>query len=189
MTAGSSSPTVVLVHGAFADASGFGGVVRELQGDGIAVLAPPNPLRGIAFDADTVGAFVAAIDGPVVLAGHSYGGAVIGQAAATLDNVVGLVFLAAYSLEVDETRGPGRRHVRHPSAAGRRGVRREVHGRGWRGKPVHYLVSARDNAISPDCERFMGERMGGTVETIDASHVAFISRPVEVAAFIRSALP
>ena len=60
---------------------------------------------------------------------------------------------------------------------------------GWKDRPVSYLVSAQDNAISPDCERFMGERMGGSVETIDASHVAFISRPVEVAAFIRSAMP
>ena len=103
MTAPSSTPTVVLVHGAFADASGFAGVIRELQWAGIPVQAPPNPLRGIAADADAVGAFVAAIDGPVLLAGHSYGGAVIGQAAATLDNVVGLVYLAAYSLDVDET--------------------------------------------------------------------------------------
>ena len=58
-------PTVVLVRGAFADVSGFAGVVRELQSAGIAVQAPPNPLRGVAFDASAVGAAVAAIDGPV----------------------------------------------------------------------------------------------------------------------------
>ena len=72
-----SQTTVVLVHGAFADASGWAGVIRELQSAGVAVLAPPNPERGLASDAASVGAFVAAIDGPVLLVGHSYGGAVI----------------------------------------------------------------------------------------------------------------
>ena len=237
MTAPASAPTVVLVHGAFADASGFAGVIRELQWAGIPVQAPPNPLRGIAADADAVGAFVGAIDGPVVLAGHSYGGAVIGQAAATLDNVVGLVYLAAYSLDVDETlvgvaepfAPPLLVKNGRPSPYDARGAAggpdffidhstfRETFcadlpadvaatmavaqrplaaaaftekctAAGWKDRPVSYLVSAQDNAISPDCERFMGERTGGRVETIDASHVAFISRPVEVAAFIRSAL-
>ena len=81
------------MHGAFADASGFGGVIRELSASGYRVLAPPNSLRGLAGDAATVSAVVGAIDGPVVLVGHSYGGAVITQASATLDNVAGLVKL------------------------------------------------------------------------------------------------
>ena len=96
-------PTVVLVHGAFADASGFAGVIRELESAGHTVLAPPNPLRGVAFDASVVGDVVKAIDGPVVLVGHSYGGAVIGQASAGLENVTGLVFLAAFGLEAGES--------------------------------------------------------------------------------------
>src|SRR6201989_513809 len=95
-------PTVVLVHGAFADASGFAGVIRELESAGHTALAhparpPPNPLRGVAFDASVVSDVVKAIDGPVVLVGHSYGGAVIGQASAGLENVTGLVFLAAFA--------------------------------------------------------------------------------------------
>src|SRR6516164_10808923 len=98
-----SDPTFVLVHGAFADASGFAGVIRELESAGHTVVAPPNPLRGVAFDAATVGAVAGAIDGPVVLVGHSYGGAVIGQASAGLDNVTALVFLAAFGLEVGES--------------------------------------------------------------------------------------
>lgn len=60
---------------------------------------------------------------------------------------------------------------------------------GWKTKPTSYLISAQDQAINPDTQRFMANRMGGTVETIQASHVAFISRPVEVAAFIMAALP
>jgi len=98
-----SKPTAVLVHGAFADASGFGGVIRELQSAGHTVLAPPNPLRSLAFDSAAIAAFVAAIGGPVVLIGHSYGGAVITQASAGLDNVAALVYLAAFGLEEGES--------------------------------------------------------------------------------------
>ena len=87
----STQPTVVLVHGAFADASGFGAVIRELTCSGYEVIAPPNPLRSLASDAAAVSTAVRAIDGPVVLVGHSYGGAVITQASAGLTNVSGLV--------------------------------------------------------------------------------------------------
>ncbi len=87
----STTPTVVLVHGAFADASGFAGVIRELQSAGHTVIATPNPLRSLAYDAAAISTRVAAIDGPVVLVGHSYGGAVITQASAGLENVTALV--------------------------------------------------------------------------------------------------
>ncbi len=97
------APTVVLVHGAFADASGFAGVIRELQAGGVTVVAPPNPLRSLSSDAAALGAVVGAIDGPVLLVGHSYGGALITQASAELDNVVGLVYLAAFGLDVGES--------------------------------------------------------------------------------------
>jgi pimeloyl-ACP methyl ester carboxylesterase len=100
---GPQSPTVVLVHGAFADASGFAGVIRELTTSGHNVVAPPNPLRSLAFDAASISAFVKTIDGPVVLVGHSYGGAVITQASADLDNVTGLVYLAAFGIDVGES--------------------------------------------------------------------------------------
>jgi pimeloyl-ACP methyl ester carboxylesterase len=99
----SVQPTVVLVHGAFADASGFGGIITELNASGYRVLAPPNPLRGLAGDAATISAVVGAIEGPVVLAGHSYGGAVITQAAAHARNIIGLVYLAAFSLDAGES--------------------------------------------------------------------------------------
>jgi pimeloyl-ACP methyl ester carboxylesterase len=98
-----TTPTAVLVHGAFADASGWSGIIRELLSNGYSVLAPANPLRGISFDAATVRATVAAIAGPVVLVGHSYGGAVITQAASGLDNLVGLVYIAAFAPAVNES--------------------------------------------------------------------------------------
>ncbi|MBV1936275.1 alpha/beta fold hydrolase [Streptomyces sp. NPDC060006] len=99
-----STPTVVLVHGAFADAASWSGVITELQSHGIPVIAPPNPLRGLAADAAHVASVAAQIDGPVVLVGHSYGGALI-TVAGTTDNVVGLVYVAAYVLEEGESLG------------------------------------------------------------------------------------
>ncbi|MER6957258.1 MULTISPECIES: alpha/beta hydrolase [unclassified Streptomyces] len=99
-----TTPTVVLVHGAFADAAGWSGVTAELQAHGIPVIAPPNPLRGLASDAAYIASVAAQIDGPVVLVGHSYGGALITVAGVT-ENVVGLVYVAAYVLEKGESLG------------------------------------------------------------------------------------
>lgn len=94
--------TIVLVHGAFADASGFAGVIKELEAAGYEVVAPPNPLRGLSSDAESIATRVKSIDGSVILVGHSYGGAVISQASASLDNVKALVFLAAFALDEGE---------------------------------------------------------------------------------------
>ncbi|MEV4348207.1 alpha/beta hydrolase [Actinoplanes sp. NPDC049596] len=90
-------PTIVLVHGAWADASSWNAVVTDLRGRGFSVLAPPNPLRGVASDAAYLSSFVSQrTSGPVVLAGHSYGGVVIGNAAGGLENVKGLVYVNAF---------------------------------------------------------------------------------------------
>src|SRR4051795_5791758 len=77
-----TKPTIVLVHGAFADSSGWNAVTRRLLADGYPVVAAANPLRGVASDAAQVKALLDSIDGPVVLVGHSYGGSVISAAAA-----------------------------------------------------------------------------------------------------------
>ena len=74
-------PTIVFVHGAFADASGFAASIQDLQHAGYPVLAPANPLRGLVNDADSIRAFLSTIAGPIVLVGHSHGGAVITNAA------------------------------------------------------------------------------------------------------------
>jgi pimeloyl-ACP methyl ester carboxylesterase len=92
------------VHGAFADASSWAPVTRRLLDHGHAVLAPPVAMRSLAEDAATIRAVVEQIDGPVVLAGHSYGGAVVTVAGAA-ENVVGLVFVAAYVLDEGEDIG------------------------------------------------------------------------------------
>jgi pimeloyl-ACP methyl ester carboxylesterase len=100
-----TTPTVVLVHGAFADASSWNGVIPILQANGVQVTAPPNPLRGIAHDSAYVASVFAQIEGPVLAVGHSYGGAVITNAAADAKNVVGLVYVAAFAPDEGELLG------------------------------------------------------------------------------------
>ena len=233
----STTPTVVLVHGAFADASGFAGVIRELQSAGHAVIAAPNPLRGLVGDAAAISTRVSAIDGPVVLVGHSYGGAVISQASAGLENVTALVYLAAFGIDEGEScasvqqpfspsllettsyptgyDAPGASQgpdlyitkdrfretfcadvpvdVAEVMSATQRplslaALTENATAAGWKTTPSWFLVSEHDNAIPPDCERFMAERMGATTKSIAGSHTAFIAQPVTVAGFIADAL-
>jgi pimeloyl-ACP methyl ester carboxylesterase len=105
MTSSTNTPTVVLVHGGFADASFWTPVIQELQARGLPVVAPPNPLRGLAHDAEYIASFVNQLDGPALLVGHSYGGAVISVAGASTDHAVGLVYVAAFILDEGESFG------------------------------------------------------------------------------------
>jgi pimeloyl-ACP methyl ester carboxylesterase len=232
-----SEPTAVLVHGAFADASGYAGVIRHLQAQGVSVRAPMNPLRGLASDADAITRYTTTIDGPIVLVGHSYGGAVISQAAPAVKDLRALVFLAAFALDEgescasvmepfppsmlastnipspydapgavggpelfikidefretfcadlpDEAAGPMAVSQRPLAAAAFTEAATVV---GWRDLPTWYLVSEHDNAIPPDCERMMAKRMNATTDTVDASHVAFISHPEAASGLVLKAL-
>ena len=109
----SKNPTLVLVHGAFADSSSWSGVVPRLQDQGYEVIAVANPLRDLDGDAGYVASVVKAVDGPVVLVGHSYGGVLISRAARELPNVDALVYIAAFQPDTGEsalglaTRFPG----------------------------------------------------------------------------------
>src|SRR5881296_1549196 len=98
-------PSVVLVHGAWADGSSWSRVVAHLQATGYTVYAPPNPLRGLASDPAYVVGFLATISGPVILVGHSYGGAVITNAAAGNPNVKALVYVDAFAPDEGESIG------------------------------------------------------------------------------------
>src|ERR1700736_2550342 len=233
----STTPTIVMVHGAFADASGFAGVIRKLQSVGHTCIAAPNPLRSLACDAAGISAMVSAMDGPGVRVGHSCGGAAITKASAGLDNVTALVYLAAFGLDEGESCAS----VQHPfppsllaSTSSPTGydapgapqgpdlyitkerfretfcadvpvdiaevmfatqrplslaaLTENATAAGWKTKPSWYLVSEHDNAIAPDAERFMAERMGATTKSIAGSHTAFIAQPVTVARFIAEAL-
>ena len=101
----SAVPTVVLVHGAFADAASFNGVTELLLAEGVPVKALAVPLRGLAVDSAYVASAIAQIPGPVLAVGHSYGGALITNAATTATNVVGLVFISGFAPEENETLG------------------------------------------------------------------------------------
>jgi pimeloyl-ACP methyl ester carboxylesterase len=210
------------------------GVVVDLLPVGVGAC-----ISGLTADGPSgVRSFVGAIDAPVVLVGHTYGGAVITQAAVGLDNVKALVYLAAFALDEGESAGSVQapfaepllastaRPSDYPAGAGAadgpdlfiglEGFREtfcadvpvdvatvlaatqrpvaaatlgeDCTGAAWKTKPSWYLVSAHDNAINPDAERFMAERMGATTETIDGSHTAFIAQPVAAAAFILKAV-
>lgn len=97
-----AKPTIVLVHGAFADSSSWNGVITRLQQDGYKAVAVANPLRSVSSDARLVSDVVDSIDGPVVLVGHSYGGQVISNAVKGHDNVRALVYVAAFAPDVGE---------------------------------------------------------------------------------------
>lgn len=96
-------PTIVLVHGAFADASSWNGVIKILESHGYPVVAAANPLRSVQSDASYVASIVASISSPVVLVGHSYGGLVISDAASGHENVKSLVYVAAFAPETGES--------------------------------------------------------------------------------------
>src|SRR5215218_7725230 len=98
-----SRPTVVLVHGSFADASSWNGVIERLQAEGVQVTAPANPLRGLSIDSAYIASLLEQIPGPVLAVGHSYGGAVITNAATNANNVVGLVYVSAFAPDEGES--------------------------------------------------------------------------------------
>ena len=98
-----TKPTIVLVHGAFADASGWSQLITQLSAQGYPCYAPANPLRGIHSDGEYLRSFLATVRGPVVLVGHSYGGAVITAGGTSNPNIKALVYVAAYAPDEGET--------------------------------------------------------------------------------------
>jgi len=105
VTAAKTRPTIVLVHGAWADGTGWQHVIPLLEDDGYPVIAVQNPLISLANDVETTKRVIDAQTGPVIVVGHSYGGAVIGGAAAGNANVKALVYIAAFALDVNEPGG------------------------------------------------------------------------------------
>ena len=168
----SGQPTIVLVHGAFADGSSWNGVIERLQRRGYTVVAPANPLRGVTADSEYVASVVSQINGPVLLAGHSYGGAVITNAATIAPNVVGLVFVAAFAPDEGETLGEstsgskdsilGTAQVQHHYPAGPDGQ------------------TAVEFAIKP---ALLGEVFAADLPAEQAALLAATQRPVAAAAF------
>src|SRR6185369_16879761 len=98
-------PSIVLVHGAWADSGSWNGVVQRLQADGYTVDVPPNPLQGLAYDPAYLADFLHSISGPIVLVGHSYGGAVITNAATGDKQIKALVYVDAFAPDQGQTIG------------------------------------------------------------------------------------
>src|SRR5258705_11275286 len=161
-----TSPTIILVHGAFADASTWQRVYDQLARDGHTVLAPPNPLRGIPYDASYTESLIDQLDGPVVLAGHSYGGAVI-TVAGSSDKVTGLVYVAG--VVPDEGESVNDLQARFPSLA-----------MGPLVRPLSLADGSVEASIDP--ARFH-DVFGADLSDADAAFMAISQRPVSAAAF------
>ena len=220
-------PVIILVHGAFADALGWQKLIPILQRDGYEVTAVENPLQSLQGDVETTRRVIDAQTRPVVLVGHSYGGAVITGAAAGSSKVKSLVYLAAFGPDGGEAVGAfGDKYpadlgkALRPDSAGFLTVDRSqfrkdfaadvpagdvavmaatqkplsssvfaasVPVAAWKTIPSWYVVSKRDHAINPDLERFYAKRMRAHTTEVDASHVAFVSHPSEIAKVIEEA--
>ena len=102
-TASGPKPSIVLIHGAWADGSSWSGVIKRLQQQGYTVYAPANPLRGLTSDSAYIANFLQSISGPIILVGHSYGGAVITNAATGNPNVKALVYIDAFAPDQGES--------------------------------------------------------------------------------------
>jgi pimeloyl-ACP methyl ester carboxylesterase len=165
-------PTVVLVHGAFADASSWNGVIERLQRQGYIVVAPANPLRGVGEDSAYLASVLNQVDGPVLLVGHSYGGAVITNAASDAPNVVGLVYVAAFAPDEGEVLGDVAASSKDSLLGTAQVQRRYPTGRGGETAPEFLVDPAR-----------FGEVFAADLPAEQAAVLAATQRPVAAAAF------
>jgi pimeloyl-ACP methyl ester carboxylesterase len=215
---------VVLVHGAWADGSSWSKVIPLLEAKGLHVTAVQNPLSSIADDVASTNRRINAQDGPVLLVGHSYGGAVITEVGNN-PKVSGLVYVAAFAPEEGETLGgmtknfpttPGLGEVQ-PIEDGfllltKKGVFEDfaqdlspseksillaaqgatqgailatpIKKAAWHSKPTWFVIASNDRMISPEQEISTAKRMGAKTLTVPSSHVAMLSQPEKVAAFV-----
>lgn len=222
-----AAKNVVLVHGGFVDGSGWRGVHDALRADGYRVSVVQNPTLSLEGDAATTKRVLDAQDGPTVLVGHSYGGAVITEAG-THENVSALVYITAFApdkgesvntliadpppgapvppilppvdgflfldrekfaasfagdLPVDDAQFLADSQVPWGVAALAGAVTEPA----WQTKPSYYLVATDDRMIPPPAQRLMAERAGAAVAETGGSHAVYVSKPDEVAAFIKKA--
>ena len=222
-----AAKNVVLVHGGFVDGSGWRGVYDALRADGYHVSVVQNPTLSLEGDVATTKRVLDAQDGPTVLVGHSYGGAVITEAG-THENVSTLVYITAFAPDKGESVNtliadppPGAPVPpilppvdgflfldREKFAASFAGdlpaddarfladsqvpwgvdaLAGAVTEPAWQTRPSYYLVATDDHMIPPPAQRLMAERAGATVAETGGSHAVYVSKPAEVAAFIKQA--
>jgi len=184
-------PTIVLVRTAFADAMSWQYIVPILQADGYKVVAVENPLASLDQAIATTKSVIDEMKGPVVVVGHSYGGAVITGAAAGSLNVRALVYIAAFAPDANEPIGEF--NEKYPSEPGgalpasSAILSETISFPAWRSIPSWYLVSRDNYEINPDLQRFFAKRMGVIPSELRPRHGALISQPKTVARFIEEA--
>jgi pimeloyl-ACP methyl ester carboxylesterase len=226
-------PTVVLIHGAFADASSWSVEVTRLQEDGYQVIAPAVPLRGLASDAAYITSLVRSINGPVVLVGHSYGGAVATEVAANdPQQIKAIVYVAGFIPQAGENvlqlsnqfpgsllgpdtsftvNVPGGTDLYikaadfHAAFAADRTAAQAAEAAATQrpisvaaagepaaagvpaGIPLYEMVAGQDKMIPPAAERFMAQRAGATIITVNSAHDMPVSHPFAIVAVIERA--
>src|SRR5471032_1887752 len=200
---------IVLVHGSFADGSGWRGLAEILEKDGYHVAIVQHPETSLDEDVTAVKRVLALQDGPVILVGHSYGGVVITEAGtdpkvagqllkqipAVSNDIVptadGYVYLPADKFQADFAADlpVALTHFMAISQVLTNGANfgQKINNPAWKVKPTWAIVATEDHAINPELERFMYKRAGAQVTEIKASHAVYISRPKEVAAVIEKA--
>lgn len=222
-----STKNIVLVHGGFVDGSGWESVYSLLKRDGYNIAIVQNPTISLAGDAAATKLVIGEQTGPVILVGHSYGGAVITEAG-TDPQVVGLVYIAAFAPDKGESVNslianpppdapvppilPPRdgylfldKSKFHASFAGDVDAEKAafmadsqvpwgvaalagaITEPAWKSKPSWYLLTTEDRMIPPPAQRFMSQRAGSTLVEVAGSHAIYVSKPNEVAAFIKQA--
>ncbi len=188
----SDKPSVVLVHGAWADGSSWSDVIRSLQASGFAVTAPQFPETSLAADVARLRQVLRRQSGPTIVAGHSYGGQIMTALGPDAPNVVALVYIAAFALDKGESLG-GLLSGGPPTPALAHLI---VDEQAFAWLPEEdfvthfasdYLVATNDEAIPPDAERMFAKRMGANTIEVPSSHLAMVSHPAEVVRLIEAA--
>jgi pimeloyl-ACP methyl ester carboxylesterase len=211
------NPTVVLVHGAFAESASWNGVIERLYAQGITSVAVANPLRSLASDAAYLRDVIASVNGPVLLVGHSYGGLVISEASAGNDQVLGLVFVSAFvpspgdsafSLSASALGSTlGEREDQFAAdvpvgVAGLMGATQrpvteaalrdpaQASTPGWADRPTWHVFGSDDHNIPVAVLRAGADRADsrGTIEIAGASHAISVSQPEQVTQTIVTAV-
>jgi len=203
----SSKPAIVFCHGIWADGSCFNKVIPGLQADGHEVIAVQYGLDSFEEDVATVKRTLNRVAGPVLLVGHSYGGATI-TAAGVDERVVGLVYVAAVAPDAGET--VQNQLDKYPSdifagdlpedeqklvwATHYAPVFDLFHQQhlgadsiAWKSKPSWYVLATQDHTVHPDLQRWVSKRMGADVTEVVSSHVPMLSQPNVVIEVIRKA--
>jgi len=178
----------VLVHGAWANGSSWNGVVQRLQADGYTVDVPPNPLLGLACDPEFIADFLHSITGPIVLVGHSYGGAVITNAATGDAQVKALVYVDAFAPDQGQTVGQLASSVPGSCVLAADPLSQPSGVPAWKTIPSWAVVGTADRVILPAIQLAMARHAHAHITEVKAPHLSMIAAPGVVTQVILKAV-